>query len=124
MDSSINDLKDALEIIASAAITDRGTPDGYSMANAAQDARWFAYAFDRVNKTLEDGWETVAHFCDAIDTELREVVGQLYSDVSYFASETYQAELTAKGAVDTANEAAGSILDRLGLSSSNQGEGN
>ncbi len=118
MDSSILDLKEALRLLVDDARGTGGVIDGNcdgTIEAADQHARHINMIFNNVNSSLEEGWKTTSNLLYKLYNLITDKFGEMYNDISKFTDETYQAELSARKAVDTANEAANEILNELGL---------
>lgn len=118
MDSSVLELKDALALITDynqAWDFSSNGADAAGFAKASQLCRKLSSAFDGANTSLKDGWYTAADLFYKLQQKILDDFGDMYDAINLFTDESYQAELAAKAAVESANDAASSILTDLGL---------
>jgi hypothetical protein len=124
MDSALLELKEALGYLTDYNQNwsfDSTGADANGLGKAYQVANSISEAFGTSNSSLMDGWATAADLLYKLFQLVHENFGKMYEDIDRFSDEGYQAEVGAKKAVDTANEAAQSILNDLGLGDTSNG---
>ncbi len=89
--------------------------DAFNLQYAYENAKYISEAFAGVNPNLSTSWAKAAEFFEKISVAVSDMCQEVAVDVKKFAYAAYYSEQTAAQVVEEANNAAASILDRLGL---------